>query len=116
MKIPAGTSFYIGPPANPMPTQQSDAIGRALGKIPEILEAHLPMVYVKGHIDPPAQVLVVVLKENSPSPRQQIGEILRAILPTGSHLDITESRPGDPKLATIRATGTQLNLKREVVN
>ena len=65
MKIPAGTNVYIGPPAKPIPKQLSDAIGTELGKIPDILEAHLPMVYIKGQIDPPAQVLVIVLEENS---------------------------------------------------
>ena len=64
MKIPAGTTYYIEPPAKLIPKQISDAIGTALGKIPEIVEAHLPMVYIKGQIEPPAQVLVVVLEEN----------------------------------------------------
>jgi hypothetical protein len=52
MKIPVGATAYIGPPAKPIPKEISDAIGAGLGKIPEILEAHLPMVYIKGHIDP----------------------------------------------------------------
>src|SRR5215469_6049168 len=82
MKIPAGTSVYIGPPAKPIPKEISDAIGAALGKIPEILEAHLPMVYIKGHVDPPAQVLVIVLEENSTSTHAKIMEVLRATLPT----------------------------------
>ena len=43
MKIPAGTTAYIGPPAKPIPKQISDGIGSGLGKFPEILEAHLPM-------------------------------------------------------------------------
>jgi hypothetical protein len=81
MKIPVGTTAYIGPPANPIPKQISDAIGTALGKIPEILEAHLPMVYIKGQIDPPTHVLVVVLEENRPSPQAKITEVLRAVLP-----------------------------------
>lgn len=72
------------------------------------------MVYIKGYIDPPAQVLVVVLEENSTSTHAKIGEVLSATVPTDFHLDITESRPGDPKLPTIRATGTQLNLNRNL--
>lgn len=112
MKIPAGTTAYIGPPANPIPKQISDAIGSALGKFLEILEAHLPMVYVQGYIDPPAQVLFVVLETNQPSVQPKIAEVLRAVLPTNFHMDITESDPADPKLPTIRATNTQLNLNR----
>lgn len=112
MKIPGGTEIYIGPPAKPMPKQVSDAIGRALGAIPEIEEAHLPMVYIKGHIDPPAQIVFVVINENGPSPREKIRELLKTALPTNSHIDILESHQRDPNLPTIRATGTQLDLNR----
>jgi hypothetical protein len=114
MKIPAGTTCYIGPPAKPISEQVSDALGTGLGKISEIVEAHLPMVYIKGQIDPPAQVLVVVLEKNTPSPAARISEVLRAVLPTNSHMDVTESDSSDPKLATIRATATQLNLNRKL--
>jgi hypothetical protein len=48
MKIPAGTTAHIGPPAEPIPKQLSDAIGSELGKIPQILEVHLPMIYING--------------------------------------------------------------------
>src|SRR5215470_4627264 len=112
MKIPAGTTAYIGPPAKPISTQISEAMGAALSEIAEIEEAHLPMVYIKGHIDPPAQILVVVLDENAPSPQARITEALRAVLPKNSHMDIKELHPGDGSLPTIRATGTQLNLNR----
>jgi hypothetical protein len=112
MKIPGGTTAYIGPPAKPIPKQVSDAIGTALGKIPEILEAHLPMVYIEGIIDPPAQVLVVLVEENRPSPQAKITEAIRAVWPPDSHMDIIESQPSDATLPTIRATGTQLNLDR----
>jgi|SRR5689334_5184732 len=115
MKIPGGTAIYIGPPAKPIPKQVSDAIGVQLGKIGGIEEAHLPMVYIKGHIDPPAQVLVVVLDQNSPSSQAKITEALRAVLPTNAHMDITELHPGDPNLPTIRATGTQLNLNPKLM-
>jgi hypothetical protein len=115
MKIPGGTTVYIGPPAKPIPKQISDAIGAALGKIVEIGEAYLPMVYIKGYVDPPAQVLVVVLDENTPSPHAKITEVLRAVLPTNFHMDITELHPGDTNLPTIRASGTQLNLNRKLM-
>jgi hypothetical protein len=115
MKIPGGTTIYIGPPAKPMPKEISDAIGTALGNIAEIREAHLPMVYIKGHIDPPAQVLVVVLDENAPSPHAKITERLRTVLPTNSHVDIMELHPGDTNLPTIRATDTQLSFNRKLM-
>jgi hypothetical protein len=116
MKIPAGTTCYIGPPAKPIPKQISHAVGAALGKIPEILEAHLPMVYIEGQIDPPAQVLVVVLEKNRPSPQARISEALRLALPTNSYMDTTELHPGDPQLPTIRPTATQLESQAEFSN
>ena len=114
MKIPPGTKVYIGPPAKPIPQHVSDAVGIALGKIPEILEAHLPMVYVKGHIDPPAQILVVVVEENGPSLHLKIMEALKSVLQTNSYMDVTESHPDDPNLPTIRTTGTRLDLNRKL--
>ena len=114
MKSPVGATAYIGPPAKPIPKELSDAIGARLGKIPEIFEAHLPMVYIKRPVDPPAQVLVIFLEENSTNTDAKIVEVLSATLPTNSYLDFTESRPDDPNLATIRATGTQFNLNRKL--
>jgi hypothetical protein len=113
MKLPTGTKVYIGPPARPMAPEVSSAIGTALGEIPEIREGHLPMVYIEGKIDPPAQILVVILEEGAASQQLKIKEILRAFLPTGSYLDVLEWRPNDPTLPTVRRTGTALDLNRK---
>ena len=115
MSLPAGTPIYIGPPAKPISKQLSERIGAALAGIFEIEEAHLPMVYVKGYIDPPAQILVVVLEENAPNLRGRITEAVRAVLPKNSHIDIMELHPGDRNLPTIKAAGTQLNLNRKLM-
>jgi len=72
------------------------------------------MVYIKGHVDPPAQVLVIVLEENSTSTHAKIMEVLRATLPTNFYLDSTASRPDDPSVPSIRAADTQLNLNRKL--
>jgi hypothetical protein len=113
MRIPAGTTAYIGNPAKPIPKQISDAIGRELGKISEILEVHLPLVYIEGLIDPPAQILFVVVEENKPSPQGKIAEVMRRVLPTNFYMDITELHSKDPQLPAIRASATQLNLNRK---
>lgn len=115
MKIPAGTSVYIGPPAQPIPKEISEAIGVGLGKIPQVLEAHLPMIYIEGLIDPPAQILMVVVEENKPSPQGKILGVVRGVLPNGSYMDIGELYPGDPQLTAIRASGTQLDLNRKLI-
>jgi len=72
------------------------------------------MVYIKGYIDPPAQILVVVVEENGPSLQVKIAEALKSVLPTNSYMDVMESHPDDPKLPTIRATRTRLDLNRKL--
>jgi hypothetical protein len=114
MKIPAGTTVYIGAPAQPIAKQISDAIGTELGNIPEILEAHLPLVYINGLIDPPTQILFVVVEENSPTLQGKIAEVMRRVLPTNFYLDIANCTPRDPQLPAIRASGTQLNFNRKL--
>jgi hypothetical protein len=114
MKLPARTKLLIGPPAHPMARELSWVIGAALGDIPEICEAHLPMVYAKGLIDPPAQVLVVILEKGAVGQSPKIGEILRKTLPTGAHLDVLEWEPANPSLPTVRKTGCALDLNRKL--
>jgi len=97
-----------------MATELSRAIGAAVGQMPEILEAHLPMVYIEKMVDPPAQVLVVVLREGATSRQTKIKEILRGILPTGSHLDVFEWRQDEPTLPTVRLAGTALDFGRKL--
>jgi len=114
MKIPAGTTVYMGRPAKPIPKQILNAIGAGLGEIPDILEAHLPMVYIKGMIDPPSQILFVVVQEGRPSPQAKIEEVVRQALAANSYLDIMELHAASPQLRTIRASGTQLHLNRKL--
>jgi hypothetical protein len=113
MKIPGGTTAYIGPPTKPIPKQISDAIGTELGKIPEILEVHLPLVYIKGLIDPPTQIVFAVVDENRPGPHGKIVEVMKRVLPTKFYMDISELHSSDPQLPAIRASATQLNLNRK---
>jgi hypothetical protein len=114
MKVPAGTTAYIGPPAKPIEKGIREAIGTELGKIQEILEAHLPQVYIKGVIDPSAQVLFVVVQGNSPSPQVKIGDVMKRVLPPEVYIDVMELHPGSPELLSIRETRTQLNLRRKL--
>ena len=97
------------------PTREiSDAIGSELGKISAILGVHLPQVYIKGLVDPPAQILFVVVDENATSPQGKIMEVMKQVLPANFYMDITELHPSDPQLPAIRASGTQLNLNRNL--
>lgn len=96
-----------------MSADLSHAIGAAVGKFPQIEEAHLPMVFVKGRIDPPAQVLVLVMQKQIAGLLPKIMDSIQPLIPTGSHLDAFEFPTNHPMLATIRATRTELELRRK---
>jgi hypothetical protein len=49
------------------------------------------MVYIKGQVDPPAQILVVVVEENGPSLQVKITESLKSVLSTNCYMDVMES-------------------------
>src|SRR5215218_1140038 len=61
--IQPGTPIAFGAPAVPMPAGRSDAIARLVASVPEVVEAHLPQVYVPRQMSKPAQVLIVVFSD-----------------------------------------------------
>jgi hypothetical protein len=97
-----------------MPEELTSALGAAVGKFPEIDEAHLPMVFSKGHIDPPAQVLVLVMEKQVPGLMPKIMQAIQPVIPADRHLDAFEFPTAHPMLATIRMTGTALDLRRKI--
>ncbi len=114
MTLPTGTQIFIGPLAKPISKEISDTIGLGLGQIPEILEAHLPMVYIKGRIDPPAQVLVVVIDQPSPDLSERIRDLLRNTLPANAYMGVMEWGLNNPMLPLAKKAGCQLNLERKL--
>ena len=112
MQIPGGTEVYIGPPAQPMPTQAKQRISEALAGLPGAIEAHLPQCYVKGFIDPPAQVLFLVI-----APNLQTQEVLNSVNRRlcnglGSEFDLQFFLIGldDPMLEVIRQAGCSVEI------
>lgn len=97
-----------------MPPELVLEIGQALSEIGGIREAHLPMIYSKGTIDPPAQVLVVVFEDGSPSLIARVGEALSRIMPNGHYLDVVQWPTDHPAMPTVRQTGCVVNLNREL--
>src|SRR5437660_4268374 len=90
LDIPQGSPVLLGKPSNPMAPHLSEAIWEKLRGTPGIREAYLPQCFVKGIVEPPSQVLVLVLDEAAK--RQEIltrvDEVLTGLLPTGMHLDV----------------------------
>jgi hypothetical protein len=106
LTVSAGSAMVLGRPARPMPQGLSDAIGVMVRGITGIREAYLPQCFVKSVVEPPAQVLVVVLDDGAD--RQivldAVAQGLSRVLPQGQHLDVLPMTSNDGLLSTVRGT------------
>ncbi len=110
LTISQGTSVYLGRPAKTLPKETSEAIGQMVRDIPGIREAYLPQCYVKAVVDPPAQILVIVLDDPADQTiLDAVGTGLERILPEGAHLDVWPLHLGHNLLPTLRETKMQLH-------
>jgi hypothetical protein len=111
LTIPKDTSVYLGGPAKPMPQALSNAIGEMIRNIAGVREAYLPQCYVKSIVEPPAQILVLVLDDASDhqSVLNSVGEGLSRVLPQGVHLDVWPLSDGNSLLDTVRGTKTNIH-------
>jgi len=88
-----------------MPQGLSDAIGEMVRSISGIREAYLPQCYVKAIVEPPTQILVLVLDDAAnQSVLDSVGQGLARVLPQGVHLDVWPLSDGHSLLDTIRGT------------
>ncbi len=91
-----------------MPQENSAAIAEMVRGIPAIREAYLPQCYVQAVVDPPAQILVLVLDDPADQKTlDAVGQGLERILPPGIHLDVWPLDPNHDLLPTIRQTRMQ---------
>lgn len=107
LTIPKDTSMFLGRPAKPMAQELSDAIGEMVRNIVGIREAHLPQCFVKGIVEPPTQVLVLVLEDSADGQRalDSVGQGLTRVLPPGMHIDVWPLDGKSDLLETVRGTG-----------
>src|SRR4051812_5695139 len=111
LTIPKETSVFLGRPAKPMPQPLSDAIGEMVRGIEGIREAYLPQCYVKDVVEPPAQILVLVLVDAADqSVLDAVGQGLSRVLPQGMHLDVWPLIDDHSLLDTVR--GTRMGIHR----
>jgi hypothetical protein len=110
LSIPKGSAVLLGKPAQPMPQALSDAIGKMVRGIAGIREAYLPQCYVAAVVEPPAQILVLVLDNTTDHQNvlDAVGQGLNCVLPQGMHLDVWPMTGHDGFLSTIRATQTHI--------
>ena len=106
LTIPKGSAVVLGAPAKPMPQALSDSIGEMIRSITGIREAYLPQCYVKAIVEPPTQVLVLVLHDaaDQQSVFDAVEQGLVRILPNGMHLDVWPMSNRDNLISTVRGT------------
>ncbi|MBI1367241.1 MAG: hypothetical protein GC162_01160 [Planctomycetes bacterium] len=105
------TTAMVGAPQAPVPEHVLDAVRRAVEAVPQIREAHLPEVFIKGMVDPAALVLVVTLDAGADEDRvlSQIDRALHAQLPDDLDLGVWPLAADDASLPAIRSTGCQIS-------
>ena len=108
--IPTGTGVVIGSPKNALPEPIVNAIARMTATFPEVIEAHLPQVFVDKTMAAPAQVLVLVLSDLSiaNTVMSKIGPQVGTLLAPGLRLDIWPLPANSPLLVAVRRAACQL--------
>lgn len=110
LSIPAGARILIGAPSHPMSSERLERIRGALERVSGVSEAHIPLVFVKGKLDPPSQVLFVVLS-SSQDPAEtmdQLGRELSSVTPDGEYLDVIPIEESSPLLKPVRSSRCSL--------
>ena len=109
IRVSAGSEVFLGAPAQPMDPEIVAAISRIVDGTPEIIEAHLPQVFVSDAMKVPAQVLVIVTADKDVQRAlDKVGSGLGRILPSGRSLDVWPLSPMDKLLPTVRAAGCRV--------
>jgi hypothetical protein len=85
-EIPGGLTVHMGKPAKPLAHDLVDKIAGLVAGMPGVLQAWLPQCYIKGVIDPPAQVVILVVGERSLDPAID-AELGRRIRPSNFQRD-----------------------------
>jgi hypothetical protein len=103
--IPPGTKVYLGRPAKPAGPELVDLLKDLVAGFAEIREAHLPQCWVEGVMPQPAQILVVVLSDqshNSDDFAPKVERKISALLPKGFHLDLWIIHQHEQLLRAVR--------------
>ena len=111
-KAYAGTRLLVGAPAKPMPTDREDKLRSIVHTFPQALFAYVPQIYMRGKIDPPAQVVYLVLRDEA---RPDLNQIMRSVvslinvaLPAGDFIDVLPVFTNDRLLPAVITSGCVL--------
>jgi len=109
MSLRAGTGV-VGAPKHPLPQNLVNAIASVVASCGDIIEAHLPQIFVDKRMTRPAQVLVLVVADPSiaKSVVPKVAPQVMVLFPAGSHLDIWPLASDNPLLVSIRRAECQI--------
>jgi hypothetical protein len=109
--VPAGSQVLIGAPAVGvrLPEHLTRRLLQLVSEIDEVIEAHLPQVYVQG-ANKAAQVLVLVFKRERERDvmMEKLGRRIEEVLPVDIELDVWPMVERNALLDSVRGAGCML--------
>ncbi len=102
--------MLIGKPAKPMSAERQGILSRVAFFSEDVVEAHIPMCFIPGHMTTSQEVLVAVLKEGCEEAMvmRNLSARLATVLPPGQEM-LSFSLSLDSDLVDlVRATGCRL--------
>jgi len=102
----------IGRSPQPLPPDLERAIGKVVGSIPEIIEAHTPIVHTPPFNSPPILALAVVVHHNidPQSIVERLAPALAAGVPHGDKLPIMALHDRHPHLSAVRQVDRRIQI------
>ena len=109
IRVSAGAQVFMGAPAKPMEPEILAAISSLVADTSEIIEAHLPQVFVSDAMEAPGQVLVIVTVDKDVQRAiDKVGARLGRILPSGRGMDVWPLNPTDKLLPMVQGVGCRV--------
>lgn len=102
----------IGRAPHPLPPDLARAIGKVVGSIPEIFEAHTPIIHTPPFNNPPMLALAVVTHQNVDPQAivERLAPALAAAVPHGDKLPIMPLHDKHPNLAAVREVDRRIEI------
>lgn len=116
----ASTRLLIGAPVRPMPSSIQENLRTVLRGCQECLFAYTPLVYIAGRVDPPAQVLYVVFRDDARVRRddlmRSLADQVHRIMPKGEFIDVLPAFADDRLLRAVILSGCVLVVNDELAH
>jgi len=108
-RVRGGTPVLIGAPAVPLRSVDLDVLRTCICRHREIEFAYTPQLYIKDAIDPPRQILYLVMSESTRGSVNKVMELLSADVQSrwsvGKFIDMLPVFSDDPWLGDVIRTG-----------